>query len=130
MTISEVCKQFDIAPDTLRYYEKIGLIPPVKKTKGGIRDYGETDLKWIEFIKCLRSAGLTIEVLLEYVALFRQGEATIAARKELLIEQRNQLAAKLAELQKTIAKLDHKIDVYEKAILKKEKELLNTEELI
>ena len=130
MTIAEVCKEFDISPDTLRYYERIGLIPPIKKNKSGIRDYGETDLKWVEFIKCMRSAGLTIEVLIEYVELFRQGEATIAVRKDLLIEQRNQLAAKLEDLKKTIAKLDYKIEVYENAILKKEKDLLNTEDLI
>jgi DNA-binding transcriptional MerR regulator len=130
MTIAEVGKQFGISPDTLRYYEKIGLIPPIKKNNSGIRDYGEADLKWIEFIKCMRSAGLTIEVLLEYVELFRQGEATNAARKDLLIEQRNQLAAKLEELKKTIDKLDYKIEGYENAISQKEKELLNTADLI
>ena len=129
MNIAEVSKQFDISPDTLRYYERIGLIPPVKR-KNGIRDYGETDLKWIEFIKCMRSAGLMIEVLIEYVELFRQGEETIATRKNILIEQRNQLEAKMEDLKKTINKLDYKIEVYENAILKKEKELLNMEDLI
>ncbi|TEB14661.1 HTH-type transcriptional regulator AdhR [Pelotomaculum sp. FP] len=118
MNIAEVSKQLDISPDTLRYYERIGLIPPVKRNKSGIRDYGETDLKWIEFIKCMRSAGLMVEVLIEYVELFRQGEETIAARKNILIEQRNQLAAKMEDLKKTIDKLDYKIEVYENAILK------------
>jgi DNA-binding transcriptional MerR regulator len=130
MTIAEVGKQFDISPDTLRYYEKIGLIPPIRKNNSGIRDYDEADLKWIEFIKCMRSAGLTIEVLLEYVELFRQGEATIAARKDLLIEQRKQLLAKMEELKKTIDKLDYKIKGYEDSILQKEKELLNKPDLI
>lgn len=130
MNIAEVSKQLDISPDTLRYYERIGLIPPVKRNKSGIRDYGETDLKWIEFIKCMRSAGLMVEVLIEYVELFRQGEETIAARKNILIEQRNQLAAKMEDLKKTIDKLDYKIEVYENAILKKEKELMNMEDLI
>jgi MerR family transcriptional regulator, aldehyde-responsive regulator len=78
----------------------------------------------------MRSAGLTIEVLIEYVELFRQGEATIAVRKDLLIDQRNQLVAKMEELKKTIDKLDYKIEVYEDAILKKEKELMNMEDLI
>ena len=130
MTITEVSKQSDISPDTLRYYERIGLIPTIKRNKNGIREYGETDLKWIEFIKCMRSAGLTIEVLIEYVELFRRGEGTIAARKDILIEQRNQLAAKMEDMKKTIDKLDHKIKIYENTILKKEKELLNMVDLI
>ena len=81
MTIAEVSRQFDITPDTLRYYERIGLIPPVPRTKSGIRDYDQTSCSWIEFIKCMRAAGLQIEALIEYVALFQQGDSTIGARK-------------------------------------------------
>ena len=75
MTIAEVSRQFDITPDTLRYYERIGLIPPVPRTKSGIRDYDQTSCSWIEFIKCMRAAGLQIEALIEYVAMFQQGNA-------------------------------------------------------
>nr|WP_277998231.1 MerR family transcriptional regulator [Zhaonella formicivorans] len=95
MTIAEVSEKFDIPQDTLRYYERIGLIPRVNRNKSGIRDYTEEDCKWVEFIKCMRSAGLPIEVLIEYVTLFQQGDATIEARKELLIEQRKQLIARM-----------------------------------
>lgn len=130
MTIAEVCKSFDISPDTLRYYERIGLIPAIKRNASGIRDYGEADLKWIEFIKCMRKAGLTIEVLLEYVELYRRGEETVAARKDLLIEQRSQLMAKMEIMQNSIDKLNYKIEVYEDAFLKREKELLSPEDLI
>ena len=63
MTIAEVSEKYGISPDTLRYYEKEGLLPPVKRTAGGIRDYGESDCGWVEFIKCMRSAGLPVEVL-------------------------------------------------------------------
>jgi DNA-binding transcriptional MerR regulator len=100
MTINEVSKKFDLSQDTLRYYERIGLIPSVNRNKGGIRDYTEEDCRWIEFIKCMRSAGLPIEVLIEYVGLFQQGDATINARKELLIEQRKQLMARMEDMQK------------------------------
>ena len=89
MTIAEVSRQFGITPDTLRYYERIGLIPPVPRTKSGIRDYDQTSCSWIEFIKCMRAAGLQIEALIEYVALFQQGDSTIGARKALLLEQRD-----------------------------------------
>ncbi len=81
MTIAEVSRQFDITPDTLRYYERIGLIPPVPRTKSGIRDYDQTSCSWIEFIKCMRAAGLQIEALIEYVALFQQGDSTIGAAR-------------------------------------------------
>jgi DNA-binding transcriptional MerR regulator len=111
-------------------YERIGLIPRIKRNKSGIRDYGEVELKRIEFIKCMRSAGLTIEVLIEYIRLVGQGEETIAARKDILIEQRNQLVARDEEIKKTIAKLGHKIEVYENAMIKREKELLSIEDLI
>lgn len=124
MNITEAGKQIHMTPDTLRYYERIGLIPPVKRTKSGIRNYDETDIKWIEFISCMRSAGLPIEVLIEYVSLFQQGTVTNEARKNILIEQRNILAARLQDLQKIVERLDYKIDTYEKSFLDKEKELL------
>ena len=95
MTITEVSKRYDLSADTLRYYERIGLIPPVNRNKSGIRDFTEEDCKWVEFIKCMRGAGLSIEVLTEYVQLFQQGNSTIKARKQLLVEQRSQLIGRI-----------------------------------
>lgn len=123
MTITEVSKKFDLSQDTLRYYERIGLIPIVNRNKNGIRDYTEEDCKWIEFIKCMRDAGLPIEVLIEYVALFQQGDATTQARKELLIEQRKQLNARMEDIKKTLEILNHKIESSESSVARKEKEL-------
>ena len=97
MTIAEVSKKYDITPDTLRYYERIGLIPPVPRTKGGVRNYDETSCGWVELMKCMRSAGVQIEALIEYVALFRRGEDTAALRKAILVEQRSQLEERMAE---------------------------------
>ena len=128
MKIAEVSERFGISTDTLRYYERIGLIRPVNRDKNGIRDYNETDLKRVEFIKCMRSAGLPIEVLIEYVGLVQQGDQTIEARKEILEEQREQLVAKMEEMQKTLDLLDYKINVYENKLLEKEKEIIQTEE--
>ncbi len=128
MKIAEVSERYDLSSDTLRYYERIGLIPPVNRNESGIRDYSEIDVRRVEFIKCMRSAGLPIEVLIEYVALVQQGDGTIEARKEILIEQREQLAARMKEMQKTLDILDHKIEVYEKAVLKTEKEITQIEE--
>ncbi len=109
MTITEVSKEYDLSQDTLRYYERIGLIPSVNRNKSGNRDYTEDDCRWVEFIKCMRSAGLPIEALIEYVGLFQQGDATSEARKELLSEQRKQLIAKMEDNQKTLEPLNYKI---------------------
>lgn len=125
MTITEVSQKFDIPQDTLRYYERIGLLPRVNRNKSGIRDYTEEDCKWVEFIKCMRSAGLPIEVLIEYVALFQQGDATIEARKEIFIEQRRLLLLRLEDMKKTLARLDYKIASYEDKVMEKENELTN-----
>jgi MerR family transcriptional regulator, aldehyde-responsive regulator len=128
MKIAEVSERSGISSDTLRYYERIGLIWPVNRSASGIRDYTDLDLRRVEFIKCMRSVGLPVEVLIEYVALVQQGDQTIEARKEILKEQRDLLAARMSEIQKTLGILDHKIEVYENALLKKEKEMIQAEE--
>ena len=126
MKIAEVSEQYGISSDTLRYYERAGLIPPVNRSDSGIRDYNELDLRRVEFIKCMRSAGLPIEVLIEYVGLVQQGDQSIEARKEILIEQREQLLARMAEMQKTLDILNYKISLYENAVLKREQEITPT----
>ncbi len=113
MTIAEVSKKYGVSADTLRYYERIGLIPPVHRTAGGIRDYTDDDCNWVGFVKCMRSAGLTIEALIEYVTLYQQGDETIQARKDLLIEQRRLLLERIEEMQATVARLDGKIERYD-----------------
>jgi DNA-binding transcriptional MerR regulator len=128
MKISEVSEQCDLSLDTLRYYERIGLLPPVNRSERGIRDYNELDVRRVEFIKCMRSAGLPIEVLIEYFKLVQQGEQTIAARKQILVEQRAQLLARMEEMQKTLDLLNYKISVYEEAVLKREQEIILVED--
>ena len=127
MRISEVSESCHISSDTLRYYERIGLVPSIKRTRGGIREYNELDVKRIEFIKCMRNAGLSIEMLIEYFNLFEQGDETTEARKDLLKEQREVLASKIAELQKTLDYLDYKIAAYESHILPAEKTIAQAE---
>ena len=114
MTIAEVSKQFDISADTLRYYERIGLIPPVPRTAGGIRDYDEASCKWIELMKHLRAAGVQIEALVEYTALVQQGDETQAQRKNLLMEQRKQLEARIAEMQQARERRDKRLEWYDR----------------
>jgi MerR family transcriptional regulator, aldehyde-responsive regulator len=128
MTITEASKKYDLSQDTLRYYERIGLIPTVNRNKSGIRNYTEENCRWVEFIKCMRNAGLPIEALIEYVTLFQQGDKTIQARKELLIEQREQLVKRIEEMKSTLERLDYKIASYEQTICEKEKGLKRSED--
>lgn len=123
MTIAEVSKKYDLTPDTLRYYERIGLLPEIARTSGGIRDYTESDCNWVEFIKCMRSAGVSIETLIEYVGLFSGGKETIPARKKLLLEQREKLVSKIDEMDKALQRLDGKLDGYEERMVKYENNL-------
>jgi DNA-binding transcriptional MerR regulator len=124
MKIAQVSKRYGISSDTLRYYERIGLIPPVNRNESGIRDYDETDVRRVEFIKCMRSAGLPIEALIEYVKLVQQGDQTIEARKTILVDQREQLTTRMEEMQNTMDLLDYKIKGYENAVLKKGKDVI------
>ena len=113
LTIAEVSKKYDITADTLRYYERIGLIPAVPRTPNGIRDYDQASCPGVELMKCMRKAGVQIEALIEYVALFRQGDETMDARKTILIEQRKRLVQKMQDMQETLERLDYKIEMYE-----------------
>jgi DNA-binding transcriptional MerR regulator len=123
MTISEISKKYDITADTLRYYERIGLIPTVPRNSSGIRDYDEESCRWVELMRCMRRAGVQIEALIEYVALFRQGDSSADARKQILIEQRHQLVEKMVDIQKSLNLLDEKIDRYEQGLMIAEKDL-------
>ena len=112
MTIKEASQVTGVSADTLRYYERIGLIPQVPRNESGIRNYDEASIGWINFIKCMRGAGLPIEALIEYVALCKEGDKTEASRKAILVEQRDILQQRIESLQKTLVKLNYKIDNY------------------
>lgn len=123
MTITEVSRKYDLTADTLRYYERIGVIPAVHRSKSGIRDYTDEDCRWVEFAKCMRNAGIQVEALIEYVALFQQGDATQEARMQILIEQRDQLLTRMQEMKNTLYRLNAKIERYEQTVMAAEKEL-------
>ncbi len=112
MLIAEVSQKYDISPDTLRYYERIGLLPHIARTTSGIRNYSESDCNWVEFIKCMRSAGLSIEVLVKYVKLVNEGDSTFDKRLQLLTEQRDLLIDKITNMNETLKKLNLKIKNY------------------
>lgn len=126
MTIAKVSKKYNLTTDTIRYYERIGLIPTIPRTENGIRNFDEESCRWIEFIKCMRNAGMEIEILLEYVNLFKQGKTTVKARKRLLEEQREKLIEKQNNINATIERLDYKLKLYDKIISGKRKDFTET----
>lgn len=113
MTIKEVSEKYGISQDTLRYYEKIGAIPPVTRTAGGVRNFTEADIGWVENAVCMRSAGLPVDVIAEYCRLYSMGDSTISARLKLLADQRQKLIAQKEQLETEIARLNYKIERYE-----------------
>ena len=125
MCIAEVSKKYDISADTLRYYERIGLLEHVRRNESGIRDYSDADCARIQFIKCMRGANVSIEALIEYMQLFAEGDSTVAARKALLEEQRDLVQERINEMQAGLDRLNYKIENYDSIIRKAEQGLEN-----
>ena len=116
ITIKEVSRQYGITQDVLRYYERAGMIPTVTRTAGGIRDYQEEDLGWVELALCMRSAGLSVEAISEYVRLARLGDGTIKDRLALLQSQREGLLEQQSQIAQALERLNYKIARYEEAL--------------
>ncbi len=123
MKIAEVSRKYDITADTLRYYERIGLLPRVHRNESGIRDYSDADLARVQFIKCMRGANVSIEALIEYMKLLDEGDGTLAARKAILEEQRDLVRERIAEMQAGLDRLDYKIAHYEDLIVQCERKI-------
>lgn len=116
MTISEVTEKINISSHTLRYYEKLGIIAPIRRTSSGLRDYTDSDLNRIEFALCMRRAGIPIEALRKYCSLVLQGESTYEERLDLLLSEKNNLEEKIAEFQSSLDYLNIKIQHHEEKI--------------
>ena len=119
-TITEVSEKYKISSNTLRYYERIGLFPDIPRQSNGNRYFTENNLKWLEIIICLRHSGITIETLVNYAELLKQGKGTENARENLLREQLVTLYQKQANLQRSIDRLEHKISLYESGDIEQE----------
>ena len=123
MKIAEVSKRYGVSTDTLRYYERIGLLRHVPRNQSGIRDYDEASCNAVEFVKCMRDAGMTIESLVEYMDLLEQGEATTQARKELLMRQSVEIRGRIDDLERALTRLQYKIDHYDEVMAESERAL-------
>lgn len=114
-TIGKAARLLGVAPSTLRYYDKEGLLPGVKRSDSGVRRFTDEDLNWFHVIDCLKRSGLSIRDIREYIRLAGQGDETIDARLELFIRQRDIVRGQMAELQRTLDMLEYKCWYYETA---------------
>ena len=129
MNIKKVSEQLGISSDTIRYYERIGLVPAISRDKNGVRNFTDIDIQRLDFIKCMRHAGLSIESLHEYMHLYSlNDDRTIPARKKILEEESEKLDERIANLQETRAYLQHKIDVYDSQLTQATNDLKLSEE--
>lgn len=113
MTIKEVSEITGISIDNLRYYERIGLILPVPRTKSGIRNYDEMSIHWIEFAMRFKKAGVSLEAIHKYIQLALQGESTKETRRDILLETKAELEKKMCDIQQTMDVINYKIDNYD-----------------
>lgn len=123
MNIKKVSEQTGVSADTIRYYERIGLIPPVTRNASGIRDFTEHDINVLEFVRYFRGAGMSVESLIDYIGLVTQGDQTIEARLTILCDERETLMERLDKLQSALDRLNHKIDNYQNKVVPREQDL-------
>lgn len=116
MTIRQVCSQYGLTPDTLRYYEKVGVIPEVHRTESGIRDYDDVAIGWVENAVCMRSAGVPVESIIEYVRLYQAGDTPLQARRDLLKDVHTGLLKQRQQMDAAIDRLSFKIRRYDVAL--------------
>lgn len=119
MNSKEVAQLFDLPIDTIRYYERVGVIPPITRDKNGYRIYAKRDLNWIFLAKSLRKAGLSIESLIEFATLAQSKEGNVrAAQKQILQDQLTEINVKLEEMVRARDLLEYKIETFDDHVAK------------
>lgn len=114
-TVGEMAKRLGVAPSTLRYYDKEGLLPFVERSGGGIRMFKEADFEWLQVIECLKKTGMSLKNIKHFVELSMQGDDTINERLALIIKQKEAVKAQLSDLSKILKTLEFKEWYYTKA---------------
>jgi DNA-binding transcriptional MerR regulator len=112
LTIQQVSALTHLSEHTLRYYERIGLLDPIHRASSGHRRYSTQDIAWIEFLTRLRTTGMSISKMQQFAALRRQGDHTVPERRLLLEVHRDEVQAKLDELQHNLSEIQQKIQLY------------------
>jgi DNA-binding transcriptional MerR regulator len=116
MNVAEFSKRVGLSPHTIRYYDKIGLLSQVHRRPNGHRVFSEKDIKWIEFVQRLKETGMSLEHILSYATLREQGDTTLLARREILIDHSKALKTSIAAQLLHLERLNDKIDLYTSAL--------------
>ncbi|KAA2251180.1 MerR family transcriptional regulator [Solihabitans fulvus] len=122
-SIAQAAERSGLSIDTLRYYERIGLVQPPARDSGGRRNYSEEDLGWLEFLTKLRTTGMPIRMMREYAQARHRGPHTTNRRKQILVEHRTSVLERIAELQSCLGVLNHKITNYEQCVVENDERL-------
>ncbi|MFS0777117.1 MerR family transcriptional regulator [Neobacillus sp. 3P2-tot-E-2] len=115
-SISEVAKHFNLTSHTLRYYDKEGLLPFVERTPSGIRLFKESDMGAIEIIECLKSSGMPIKKIKNFIEWCSEGDSTLQQRYEMFLERKAAVEAQMEELKRTLEVIDYKCSYYKSAL--------------
>lgn len=115
-TVSEIAKLMNVSPSTLRFYDKEGLLPFVKRSSGGTRIFTEHDITWLRLITCLKAAGMPIREIRRYIELTTSGKDTLSERLQMFLDQRQRIQEQIAQLQQTLETVEYKCWYYETAI--------------
>lgn len=114
-TVGETAKMMNLPTSTLRYYDKIGLLPFVKRTESGIRMFQDEDMEWLGIIECLKKTGMQLTEIREYINMAMLGDETIDARLQMFLRRKRETEQQIKELQETLETIDYKIWFYETA---------------
>lgn len=119
VSIKEAAKRVSMTPHTLRYYENEGLMPYLKRDEQGNRQFCESDIQWLKFVKCLRETGMSIREMRHFVDLSQQGDVSVPQRLDILYNHKKELENKLLEMEVYLSNINHKIEYYETMEIKK-----------
>lgn len=115
-SIGQVAAKTGLTVHTLRYYEKEGLLPFVRKSSSGLRMFSDNDLAWLSIIECLKETGMPLKGIKQYIDWFREGDATLPQRLEMFKQQQVKVLAQIEQFQEYLQKIDYKVRLYEEAV--------------
>jgi len=115
-TIRDAASRIGVAPSTLRYYDKEGLLPFVDRSRSGIRMFKESDLEWLQLIECLKATGMSIREIKKFIDMYAQGDTTLEPRRDMFYQRKQAVEEQMAALQKTLDFVTYKCWFYDTAV--------------
>ena len=115
-TIGEAAQRMHLSAPTLRYYDKEGLLPFVDRSAGGARIFKESDFEWLRLIECLKSTGMPIRDIKQFIDWYMEGDTTLPQRRDMFYERRRAVEAQIETLQATLDMIDYKCWYYDTAV--------------